>query len=153
MQQDPTGSTLRCVCVGNTGELDQQAGETMLRERPELVKAAFLHAVSLDQHPDGFNEKDIPPPRFINGRPIIFFRTCVGAAVEAVQLGFRRLHLMTVPCFPHPVSSHAAVASATVLRHGVAGVAADMTHSDHLACSLPLRQSTSLSVQLLKLSN
>ena len=70
--------------VGDTGELDQEAGETMLREYPEVVKAVFLHVVSdiLDPPPK------VPPPKFINGRPLVFFKTYVGAAVDAVQLGF-----------------------------------------------------------------
>jgi hypothetical protein len=64
--------------------MDQEAGETMLREYPEVVKAVFLHVVSdiLDPPPL------VPPPKFINGRPIVFFKTYVGAAVDAVQLGF-----------------------------------------------------------------
>ena len=56
----------------------------MLREYPEVVKAVFLHVVSdvLDPPPM------VPPPKFINGRPLVFFKTYVGAAVDAVQLGF-----------------------------------------------------------------
>ena len=56
----------------------------MLREYPEVVKAVFLHVVSdqLDPPPE------IPAPKIINGRPLVFFRTYVGAAVDAVQLGF-----------------------------------------------------------------
>lgn len=56
----------------------------MLREYPEVVKAVFLHVVSdvLDPPPV------IPPPKFVNGRPLVFFKTYVGAAVDAVQLGF-----------------------------------------------------------------
>lgn len=69
--------------VGDTGELDQEAGETMLREYPEVVKAVFLHVVS-----DQIDPPIIPPPKFINGRPLVFFKTYVGAAVDAVQLGF-----------------------------------------------------------------
>jgi hypothetical protein len=56
----------------------------MLREYPEVVKAVFLHVVS-DQ---ASYTPIIPAPKFINGRPLIFFRTYVGAAVDAVQLGF-----------------------------------------------------------------
>ncbi|CAB9508534.1 expressed unknown protein [Seminavis robusta] len=83
LEQDPTGTILQYVYVGDTGELDQEAGETMLREYPEVVKAIFLHKVS--------NEPNVPvvvpPPRLINGRPIVFFRTYVGAATAALQLG------------------------------------------------------------------
>lgn len=56
----------------------------MLREYPEVVKAVFLHVVSDQLDPPPI----VPPPKFINGRPLIFFRTYVGAAVDAVQLGF-----------------------------------------------------------------
>jgi hypothetical protein len=56
----------------------------MLREYPEVVKAVFLHVVSDQLNPPPI----IPPPKFINGRPLVFFKTYVGAAVDAVQLGF-----------------------------------------------------------------
>lgn len=74
---------LQYVYVGDTGELDQEAGETMLREYPHKVKAVFLHVVS--------GEEDdlvvpIPAPKLINGRPLVFFRTYVGAAAKATQL-------------------------------------------------------------------
>ena len=75
------------VYVGDTGELDQEAGETMLREYPEVVQAVFLHVVSSDppsSYPFGLS---IPPPKLINGRPLVFFRTYVGAAAKATQLG------------------------------------------------------------------
>mmetsp|Transcript_18956 Transcript_18956/g.26757 ORF Transcript_18956/g.26757 Transcript_18956/m.26757 type:complete len:357 (+) Transcript_18956:154-1224(+) len=81
LEQDPTGSILQYVYVGDTGELDQEAGETMLREYPELVKAVFLHVVSDEPNPP------IPAPKVINGRPILFFRTYVGAATMATELG------------------------------------------------------------------
>lgn len=81
IQQDPTGTIMQYVYVGDTGEYDQEAGETMLREYPEVVKAVFLHVVSEQPYPI------IPPPKLINGRPIVFFRTYVGAAVKACQLG------------------------------------------------------------------
>jgi len=83
LEQDPTGTIFQYIYVGDTGELDQEAGETMLREYPEVVKAVFLHAVSNVKGP-----VVVPPPRLINGRPIVFFRTYVGAATAAVQLGF-----------------------------------------------------------------
>jgi hypothetical protein len=86
LQQDPTGTIFQYVYLGDTGELDQEAGETMLREYPEVVKAVFLHVVS-----DQLGDIPVPPPKFINGRPLVFFRTYVGAAVAAVQLGFTTL--------------------------------------------------------------
>lgn len=83
---------LQYVYVGDTGELDQEAGETMLREYPDLVKAVFLHVVSDDE--DLVYHKTasglgvpIPPAKLINGRPLVFFRTYVGAAAKATQLG------------------------------------------------------------------
>jgi hypothetical protein len=81
LSQDPSGSLMRYVYVGDTGELDQEAGENMLIEYPEVVQAVFLHVVSDRPYPR------VPPPKLINGRPIAFFRTYVGAAVIAVQLG------------------------------------------------------------------
>jgi len=86
--QDPTGLILQYIYVGDVGESDQEAGETMLREYPELVKAVFLHAVT-DQADATII---IPSPKFINGRPVVFFRTYVGAAVDAVNLGFMDVH-------------------------------------------------------------
>lgn len=80
LSQDPSGELMQYVYVGDTGELDQEAGETMLREYPEVVQAVFLHVVSDKPYPR------IPPFRIINGRPVVFFRTYVGAAVAAVQL-------------------------------------------------------------------
>lgn len=80
--QDPTGSILQYVYVGDTGELDSEAGETMLREYPEVTKAIFLHVVS-----DVTTNPTIPPMKLINGRPVVYFRTYVGAAAKAVQLG------------------------------------------------------------------
>lgn len=81
IRQDPTGTVMQYVYVGDTGELDQEAGETMLREYPEVVKAVFLHVVSDRPFPT------VPPPKLINGRPVVFFRTYVGAAAKARQLG------------------------------------------------------------------
>lgn len=87
IQQDPTGGKLiQYVYVGDTGELDQEAGEQMLRYYPELVKAVFLHVVSQEQW-DGDRYVPIPPAKLINGRPLVFFRTYVGAAAKATQLG------------------------------------------------------------------
>ena len=88
IEQDPTGQILQYVYVGDTGELDQEAGETMLREYPEVVKAVFLHVVTSDP-PSSYPPSGIPipSPKLINGRPLVFFRTYVGAAARATQLG------------------------------------------------------------------
>lgn len=93
LDQDPSGRLINYVYVGDTGELDEQAGEAMLRQYSDVVKAVFLHVVSdrEDEH------LAIPPPRFINGRPIIYFRTYVGAALAAAQMGLMdRKGLMAV---------------------------------------------------------
>jgi len=78
----PGAGALTYAYVGDTGERDQEAGETMLREYPELVLAVFLHTVAYKTWP-----VPLPPPKLINGRPVVFFRTYVGAATKAVQLG------------------------------------------------------------------
>jgi hypothetical protein len=100
LEQDPSGSLMRYVYVGDTGELDQQAGETMLREYPELVQAVFLHVVSDEEgQGDGYDaggdtvvlDPTVPPPKLIYGRPLVFFRTYVGAAIAAVQLNLMSL--------------------------------------------------------------
>lgn len=86
ISQDPTGEIMSYVYVGDTGELDQEAGETMLREYPEVMRAVFLHVVSERPYPA------IPPQKLINGRPVVFFRTYVGAAVKACKLGIISQH-------------------------------------------------------------
>ena len=45
------------------------------------MKDVFLHVVSEKPFPS------IPAPKLINGRPVVFFRTYVGAAVSACKLG------------------------------------------------------------------
>lgn len=60
----------------------------MLREYPEVIQAVFLHTVSSDP-PVSYVKSGLPlpPPKLINGRPLVFFRTYVGAAAKATQLG------------------------------------------------------------------
>ena len=84
IQQDPSGTIMNYIYVGDTGELDQEAGETMLREYPTYCKAVFLHVVSDIPNAD----IPVPPPKMINGRPLVFFRTYIGAALAATQLRF-----------------------------------------------------------------
>ena len=59
------------VFVGDTGELDGQAGELMCYKYPELMACVLLHVVGSDDVPGGYE---------VNGIPIRFFRTYVGAA-------------------------------------------------------------------------
>ncbi|EWM30256.1 hypothetical protein Naga_100003g91 [Nannochloropsis gaditana] len=70
------------VFVGDTGELDLQAGESMIRKYPSRIKALFMHYVS--------ESRPSPPPprdRTLLDVPVIYFRTYVGAAVKAAELG------------------------------------------------------------------
>ncbi len=77
------------VLIGDTGEKDEEAGELMARYYPSRVKAVFLHAVSRLKPKSGQNFLDIsvhiPADRNVNGVPIFYFRTYVGAAVKAYQ--------------------------------------------------------------------
>jgi hypothetical protein len=98
--QDPTGTIMQYVYVGDTGEYDQQAGEAMLREYPQVVKAVFLHVVfgnTMNQE-KCLPPPTIPPPKLINGRPVIFFRTYVGAALQAVQLNLMSYSSLSKVC-------------------------------------------------------
>jgi len=59
------------VFVGDTGELDGQAGELMCYKYPELMACVLLHVVGSDKVPSSYE---------VNGVPFRFFRTYVGAA-------------------------------------------------------------------------
>jgi hypothetical protein len=59
------------VFVGDTGELDGQAGELMCYKYPELMACVLLHVVGTS---------DVPSSYEVNGVPVRFFRTYVGAA-------------------------------------------------------------------------
>lgn len=83
IEQDTSGKRLmKYIYVGDTGELDEEAGAAILREYSDIVKAVFLHVVSDQPGP-----VTVSPTRFINGRPVVYFRTYVGAALAAVELG------------------------------------------------------------------
>jgi hypothetical protein len=73
--------------VGDTGEMDGEAGEQMLRYYPDIVRGVFLHVVS-----EGGDQGKvrIPNDKIIRGRPIAHFRTYVGAAVKAWEWGMMR---------------------------------------------------------------
>ena len=74
----------RYVFVGDTGELDGQAGELMLSRYPDLCAAVLLHCVGTDDAGRGVPE---PNGYEVNGKPVRFFRTYPMAAYHAVQLG------------------------------------------------------------------
>ena len=59
------------VFVGDTGELDGQAGELMCYKYPHLMACVLLHVVGTDTVPSSYE---------VNGIPIRFFRTYAGAA-------------------------------------------------------------------------
>ena len=66
------------VFVGDTGELDGQAGELMCYKYPELMEAVLLHIVGPGTVPEAYE---------VNGVPVRFFRTYVGAADICYALG------------------------------------------------------------------
>jgi hypothetical protein len=80
-----TTPLLNYIYVGDTGEYDEEAGIAMLYEYPQYVRAIFLHVVSRNIHHQ--TNITIPSTRYIQGRPIIYFRTYIGAAISALQYG------------------------------------------------------------------
>lgn len=83
-QGRPSGAEGGYIFVGDTGEGDPLAGEMMSASYPERMRAVFLHVVS-DTTKQG--SVVVPADRIVQGVPIVYFRTYVGAAVKAVQLG------------------------------------------------------------------
>jgi len=73
---------IKYVFVGDTGEMDQDAGEQMIRRYPDRMLALFMHVVSEDKQVE-----QLPEDKKINGVPVLFFRTYVGAARKALQHG------------------------------------------------------------------
>ena len=72
------------VYVGDTGEMDGEAGDQMLRYYTGLVQGVFLHVVSYDIDQGSV---EVPGDRSIRGRPVLHFRTYVGAARKAGEWG------------------------------------------------------------------
>ncbi|CAN0275196.1 unnamed protein product, partial [Discosporangium mesarthrocarpum] len=72
------------IFVGDTGEGDTVAGNSMCAEYPELMRAVFLHFVSNSRCQGGLI---LPEDRLVEGVPVAYFRTYVGASVKAVKLG------------------------------------------------------------------
>jgi len=76
------------VFVGDTGEMDREAGELMLSRHPQLTRTVFLHCVS--PSPTG-DDVYVPVDYAVGaGSPpgrVYHFRTYVGAAAKAVKAG------------------------------------------------------------------
>lgn len=80
--KDDQNGRFQYVFIGDTGEKDEDAGERIVAKYGNRMKAVFLHAVSDSK--DRSNIK-IPNDRTLNGVPIFYFNTYVGAAVKAYQ--------------------------------------------------------------------
>lgn len=80
----PNGAEGGYIFIGDTGEGDPRAGELMSEWYPDRMKAVFLHVVS-DSGKQSMVK--IPEDRVVRGVPIVYFRTYVGAAAKAVELG------------------------------------------------------------------
>lgn len=80
----PSGAEGGYIFVGDTGEMDELAGEIMISRYPERMKAVFLHVVS-DAPRQG--RVMLPMDRVLSGVPVVYFRTYVGAAAKAFELG------------------------------------------------------------------
>jgi hypothetical protein len=71
------------IIVGDTGEKDEEAGERIAKKfGSKKIRAIFLHCVS--DSPDR-SLLLLPKDRQMNGVPIYYFRTYVGAASKAFQ--------------------------------------------------------------------
>ncbi|CRG97854.1 conserved Plasmodium protein, unknown function [Plasmodium gallinaceum] len=71
-------SVVRYIWIGDTGDMDKQAGEMMIKTFPQRIKAVFLH------HVKGKDDNTLlPSDYFIKSVPIFFFRTYIGAATKA----------------------------------------------------------------------
>ncbi|ETW44496.1 hypothetical protein PFNF135_01063 [Plasmodium falciparum NF135/5.C10] len=71
-------SLVRYIWIGDTGDMDRQAGELMIKTFPQRIKAVFLH------HVKGKDDNTLlPSDYFIKSVPIFFFRTYIGAATKA----------------------------------------------------------------------
>eukprot|EP01038_Epipyxis_sp_PR26KG_P005948 gene5948-8197_t len=102
VQEDiKNNSGMKYVLIGDTGEKDEDAGERMAMKYPNKMKAIFLHAVYdrrikkkvfgslnnllLDPGKIFSSPSMLPKDRVVNGVPILYFRTYVGAAIKAYQ--------------------------------------------------------------------
>lgn len=81
---DARGSPNQYVFIGDTGERDEEASERILERYPERMKAVFMHTVTSSTDRSSFT---LPNDRKLNGVPIFYFRTYVGAAAKAFKAG------------------------------------------------------------------
>lgn len=73
------------VFVGDTGEMDREAGELVLSRHPQLVRTVFLHCVSPSETGD---DCFVPVDYAVGAHGRVYhFRTYVGAALKAVKAG------------------------------------------------------------------
>mmetsp|Transcript_5349 Transcript_5349/g.19025 ORF Transcript_5349/g.19025 Transcript_5349/m.19025 type:complete len:178 (-) Transcript_5349:126-659(-) len=83
----PASPAREYVFLGDTGELDGQAGELILARYPGLCQTVLLHCVGTDARGDGVA---VPQPYAVDAQgpaQVHFFRTYVGAAAIALELG------------------------------------------------------------------
>ena len=70
------------IFIGDTGEMDEVAGEYMAAKYPNALKAVFLHVVSSKPV---YDFSRFPKDRKVNNVKFLYFKTYVGASVKAVQ--------------------------------------------------------------------
>lgn len=70
------------ILVGDTGEKDEEAGERMAMKYPQRLRAIFLHSVTESKDRSSLR---VPTDRAVNGVPVYYFKTYVGAALKAFQ--------------------------------------------------------------------
>ena len=76
------GEQFDFVFIGDTGELDLEAGMRMLNSAAtrSSMRAILMHVVAF-----GDDEPVIPRDKIINGKPVCYFRTYVGACLKAAE--------------------------------------------------------------------
>lgn len=77
------------IMVGDTGEKDEDAGERMAQKYPQKVRAIFLHSVTECKDR---TLMQVPRDRLVNGVPVYYFKTYVGAAFKAHENGMISSH-------------------------------------------------------------
>lgn len=84
MEQDTASGIDQYVLIGDTGEKDEEAGERIAKKYPQKMRAIFLHSVyNWRASQKKLKLETLPLDRQVNGVPILYFRTYVGAAIKA----------------------------------------------------------------------